>query len=396
MRNESRIAGELGRRLHDALEEGPSEARRAAQRKEVEAMASLPASRSSLRWIGIAAAVGVAALLAVVVYTQLTESPEPMGFLASTETNPTTADNTRLVQFRDGSQIRLSPHTRVHVSHATRSNVTMTLDAGTVDVDIRTKGTTTWKLHAGPYTVTVHGTVFSVSWHPSLQSLSVEVERGLVSVKGPELSSAGKMLGASESLYIEEPAKRVAVEQPAPAPAEPALEEELEDDPGVTPEDKPKHATPAWKALCSDGKYAEAIALVEDDFEHLTKTLNQPDLWELATAARLARRGTLALTALQTYRTRFPDTARAATAAFLLGRVEMELNKQPARAAQWFQTYLKDHPDGSLAEDALGRLITAHRKAGNESAAKKAAAAYLQKYPAGTFREIALAVVSNS
>ena len=192
MTNESRIADELGKRLHEALEQGPNEARRAAQRKEVEAMVNLPAGRSPLLWIGVA----VACLVAVVLVTRLPGAPEPFEHMVGSETNPSTTDNTRLVQFRDGSQIMLSPHTRLHVSHATPGNVTMTLDAGTVDVDIRTKGTTTWKLRAGPYTVKVHGTVFSVSWNPTLQTLAVEVDSGLVGVKGPELPAAGKMLAA--------------------------------------------------------------------------------------------------------------------------------------------------------------------------------------------------------
>ncbi len=401
MTNESRIVGELGRRLHDALEEGPSEARRAAQRKEVESMASLPAGRSISVWIGVAASVAAAAIVAVVVITQLPSTPEPLEYLVGAETNPSTTDNTLLVRFKDGSLIELSPHTRVHVSHATRNNVAMTLDAGTVDVNVREKGTATWKLHAGPYTVKVHGTVFSVSWNPSLQTLAVEVDRGLVSVKGPDLSPAGKMLGASESLYVDEPEKRLAVAQQPPAPPpEPAAEEDIPveagEDPGVLTEPKPKPSTPAWQELSRAGKYKEAIALVEASFDHLVKTLNQSDLWELATTARLARSGSLAVASLQAFRTRFPDSPRAATAAFLLGRVEMELNKKPSEAAQWFQSYLKNHPDGSLAEEALGRLITAHRKAGNEPAARKAAAAYLDRYPAGTFRELALAVISNS
>jgi TolA-binding protein len=400
MRNESRIATELGKRLHDALEQGPSQARRAAQRKEVESMASLPARRSPLVWIGAAAAVTAACLVAVFLYTQLHTSSDPFEHLVGSETNPTTTDNTRLVQFRDGSQIMLSPDTRLHVSRATRDNVSLTLDAGTVDVDIRQKGTTTWKLHAGPYTVTVHGTVFSVSWKPALQALDVEVDRGLVGVKGPELTPAGKMLSASESLHVGEPDTRLALEDEPPATGEPVvdpqIEEEIDQDAGAIGESEPKHSMPAWKKLSRQGKHKEAIGLVEADFDKLVKTLSQPDLWDLATSARLARKGSLALTALQSFRSRFPGSANAATALFLLGRVEMDLEKKPAKAAQWFQKYLKDHPDGSLAEDALGRLVTAHRKAGNDAAARKAASAYLQKYPAGTYRDLALAVLSNS
>jgi TolA-binding protein len=396
MRNESRIATELGKRLHDALEQGPSQARRAAQRKEVESMASLPARRSPFVWIGAAATVTAACLVAVFLYTQLHTSSDPFEHLVGSETNPATTDNTRLVQFRDGSQIMLSPDTRLHVSRATRGNVSLTLDAGTVDVDVRQKGTTTWKLHAGPYTVTVHGTVFSVSWKPALQAIDVEVDRGLVNVKGPELTPAGKMLSASESLHVGEPDTVLALEDGPPATDGEPVEEEIEQDAGAIGESEPKPSVPVWKKLTRQGKHKEAIALVEADFDKLVKTLNQPDLWDLATSARLARKGSLALLALQSYRTRFPESANAATALFLLGRVEMDLDKKPAKAAQWFQKYLKDHPDGSLAEDALGRLVTAHSKAGNDAAARKAASTYLQKYPAGTYRDLALAVLSNS
>ena len=182
-------------------------------------------------------------------------------------------------------------------------------------------------------------------------------------------------------------------ETPAPVP-EPVSDEAIEEEVEEVPETA-KHRT-TWKDLARKGEHEKAIALVEASFGKLVKTLGQADLWELAKSARLARRGTLAVAALEAYRTRFPDSARAATAAFLLGRVEMDLNKKPAKAARWFQSYLDDSPGGSLAEEALGRLITALRKAGNEAAASKAAARYLEKYPTGTYREIALAVASNS
>ena len=42
-----------------------------------------------------------------------------------------------------------------------------------------------WLINAGPYLITVHGTVFSASWDESQQRLDVKMERGLVSVSGP-------------------------------------------------------------------------------------------------------------------------------------------------------------------------------------------------------------------
>ena len=42
-----------------------------------------------------------------------------------------------------------------------------------------------WLIDAGPYPITVHGTVFTASWDESQQRLDVKMERGLVSVTGP-------------------------------------------------------------------------------------------------------------------------------------------------------------------------------------------------------------------
>ena len=71
MRNESRIVHELGKRLHDALEEGPSRDRRNAQRKDVESMVNVPTRRSGAVRVGLAVAAGVATLVAVVLLARL-------------------------------------------------------------------------------------------------------------------------------------------------------------------------------------------------------------------------------------------------------------------------------------------------------------------------------------
>jgi TolA-binding protein len=151
-----------------------------------------------------------------------------------------------------------------------------------------------------------------------------------------------------------------------------------------------------WKKLAAEGRYEQAVAAARKvGFEKLTRTLGKGDLWELARAARFAREGELAVTALEAYRDRFAETARAGTAAFLLGRVEMEQNESPAAAARWFRTYLDEQPDGPLAEEALGRLMDAQRKAGQEAAAKKSAQVYLSKHPEGIFKDLAESLLSH-
>ena len=60
--------------------------------------------------------------------------------------------------------------------------------------------------------------------------------------------------------------------------------------------------------------------------------------------------------ALQALRRRFPGDPRARTAAFLLGRIALDLEHDPAGARAWFSTYLSEAPAGPLAGDARRRL----------------------------------------
>jgi TolA-binding protein len=240
--------------------------------------------------------------------------------------------------------------------------------------------------------------VFSVQWEPDAAELEVDVERGEVRVQGPGLDGKGTALTAGDSLRLgkSEPAEPAPqVQQMPPAPLTPPADdgEEAEE---PAQEHKPKAAAPTWKSLAAEGRYKEAMDAAEaEGFDTLLAKLGQADLWELARAARYARKGPKAVAALEAFRQRFPGSTKADTAAFLLGRVEMELNKKPGRAVQWFRAYLKQSPDGPLAEEARGRLIDAHLKSGNEAAAKQAASSYLAKHKEGVFKALAESVLAQ-
>jgi hypothetical protein len=68
----------------------------------------------------------------------------------------------------------------------------------------------------------------------------------------------------------------------------------------------------------------------------------------------------------------------------LLGRAS-----SGAEAAAWFETYLREEPQGLLAREASGRLIESYRGAGNLGAAHGAASRYLARYPDGPHAAIA-------
>ena len=97
--------------------------------------------------------------------------------------------------------------------------------------------------------------------------------------------------------------------------------------------------------------------------------------------------------ALLLIRRRFAGTSRAAVAAFSLGRLEFDKRHEHAKAAQWFGTYLKEQPAGSLAREARGRLIEATLAAGDRSRARLLAAEYLELHPGGPHAELAQRLV---
>ncbi|MDD5309948.1 MAG: hypothetical protein PHU25_21735, partial [Deltaproteobacteria bacterium] len=146
----------------------------------------------------------------------------------------------------------------------------------------------------------------------------------------------------------------------------------------------------AWKTLCDRGDFAGAMAAAQSEgLPGLLETLNMNDLWQLADAARYAKKGDVTARALLAFRSRFASSQKTRVAAFLLGRASMELTHDAAGAQRWFETYLAEDPNGPLAEEALGRLIDAGNRAGDTERARKAAVEYLKRHPGGVFTELA-------
>jgi hypothetical protein len=177
----------------------------------------------------------------------------------------------------------------------------------------------------------------------------------------------------------------------APEEPAPAAEEAPPEKPPEAPGPPAPAAVPAWKEAFQRGDHEAAVAEAEatGDIAALLRALPQDDLQHLADAARYARRVKLARLALKTMRDRFPGTVHARTAAFVLGRVAEEQVRDHREAARWFETYLREDPDGDLAEEALGRRIGACRKAGLLDEARAAATLYLKRHRGGVFEGVA-------
>jgi len=415
----------LGREVAETLGTGPDREHRAAQQQAL--LASLQAvgpARAARRPAIVAAAAAAALLLAAAAgYLLLRADPdEPLHFrvgeqLAEGQEGAwleAPAGRELGVNFSDEAHLALEQGAAGRVLESRRRRVRVGLDRGRLRMNVRQKGARTWTVEAGPYRVSVVGTEFSVAWEPVEASFEVTVRSGRVQVHGAGLHRDGVVLEPGDRLVAERgrPMTVVGAGEPEAGAAPPDEAQE----PAVAVEEDPRRdvasldtvprrarrarrgrAVPAgWRALHGEGRYAEALAVAQQQgFAELLTRLGAAELRELADTARFAGRGAEAEQALLALRERFPRDRRSRVAAFLLGRVAMDLAGRPDVAATWFETYLDEDRSGPLAEEALGRLVDARARAGQRARARAAAEQYLARYPQGVFGELARSVLKE-
>jgi len=425
MSDETKNLENIGARVADALGDGPTSARREAQRQALVKLTVQQRGGLRLRAIvPVAAAALLAAALGFVFYDAPeaeiefwvgdAASPGKMGRLMKAPENLSLP-----IRFEGGSEIELNRESVAEVRVSSQEKVLVELKDGDLRARIQGNGTTRWQVAAGPYQVTVMGTTFSVNWDARLAVLDVLVEEGVVKVSGAGLNRREIRLAAGNHLVVNENEVRLGrtgaapeiqkIETPsAPAADEPADESATEpkatvakasssrsgSTQGNQPSDRDEAAE--IRRLHAARSYAEAVDTAERaGLGRLLQSLGGDDLWKLASSARYAGRGQTALATLGALRARFSGSERARTATFLLGRTSLELNSDPGAARRWFETYLNENPNGSLAEESLGRLIDACAAAGRPDEAKRRAELYLSRHPRGSFADLARTVLAK-
>jgi TolA-binding protein len=282
-----------------------------------------------------------------------------------------TADATRALplRFSEGTQVLIRHGSRARVSGITPGGARIELASGGVDAEVAHLPGADWTFGAGPFEVTVTGTHLDVSWAPDTGKFELAVSRGSVLVRGPFIQGeqevrAGQICRVDMNRRLMELGQlgaEHAQSERAPSEVTPA--------PGIA-QPKPETAEVNTPAASSSSGAPRAVSA---------------DAWlEAARAARLAGRPDEERAALLACRRRAPGQAAAAQAAYLLGRASAA-----AEAAQWFETYLREQPQGLLAREAAGRLIESYRAAGNTGAALTAASRYLARYPHGPHASLA-------
>ena len=324
------------------------------------------------------------------------------------------------LRFEDGTVIKLGSETRGRLGNVDGHGAQVAIENGSAHVSVVHKPKARWLINAGPYLITVHGTVFSASWDESQQRLDVKMERGLVSVSGPVTNGpisvrAGQALtvklkrsqvllrdldrddvvaslDADADADLDAPSAdltppSVALALTAPTPAVRTRVASLQAKAARQPRLK------TWTAALSAGDFDTILEDAERDIGHTLATRGTEDLAALADAARYRRHDDVARRALLAQRRRFAGSPRAADAAFFLGRLDENGGRGHGPALAWYERYLDEAPRGSYVAEALGRKMIAVEEIHGAAAARNVAEQYLRRFPRGSYAGAARALL---
>jgi hypothetical protein len=341
---------------------------------------------------------------------------------ASGAIEPTGAKEPTL-RFSDGTDVVLLDGGRGVVrtvdAHGARIGI-----SGKAKIDVVHWRGARWLFDAGPFLITVKGTSFTAEWRDADQRLEIVLKTGAVAVSGP-LSDEAIVLRAGQRLAISMREKEVVIRdidsaedtntassvgEPPSAMAADNVPPSLRDAPpsekaahrpalqptalaaGPAAASSPAAARRSWTAELAGGHFAIILQQAEQrGLETSLAEVSSEDLAALADAARYSRREDVARRALAAQRRRFPGSARASDAAFLLGRLE-ETAQHPELALGWYERCLAESARGTYTSEALGRKMTVVQRLYGAARARPIAEEYLQKFGDGTYAAAARAL----
>lgn len=321
-------------------------------------------------------------------------------------------DEETVIAFSDGSQVRLTAGAQARVLSTGVHGARMVIERGNVRADVVPRARNDWWVVGGPFEIHVTGTSFDARWEPDREELRIVMHEGHVEVQGGCLSpvrslskgdsatiSCAPKTAATTGTRPELTVPRAAPSIAAVAPVAPSTGQSVEAPPArksnpTKPVETSAAAPPSWRAWAKLGAYKEALAAAEQEgFDTLCATLSVGELLELATTARLAGNMVHASEAYSAVRGRFSGTDGAAMAAFHLGQIAFDGAHSYPEAHRWFTTYLSERPSGTLAAEALGRLMEAEQRVGDLTAARVTASTYVQRYPTGAHARLARSIL---
>lgn len=334
----------------------------------------------SVRRAGWALALASALLGAALVFVLMRRAEPPvLHFADGRDVSQSFGSVASPVLFDDGSRIELGNSARLDLLESTPRAFALALRTGEARFSVKPGGPRTWKIECGPVTVEVVGTQFTLTRDDA--RLRVSVEHGAVIVSGAPVPDHVVRLGASDTIVIAlsraEAATSGAVAraaEPAPAPEERVAPVASAAGSAVALERRAPPLPAAAAPIADAG--AQVITSLEPPVTARTWLARADD-------ARVAGRFEQAAQILETVVTTYGSDPSAPLAEFSLGRLYLDSLGNPALAATHFSRALTRGLPAALSQDAYARLVEAHAKAGNASAANEVAERYRAQYPMG-------------
>lgn len=309
-------------------------------------------------------------------------------------------DKSLPIEFSDGTTIGLAPKSRARVLEVGQQGAHIVLESGASKIHVIPRESSHWQVSAGPFLVQVVGTSFDVEWGPDDDLFVLKLHKGKVNLSGCVFGE-GRSVVAGETVRASCKSRHYEI---ATLAAEQAHLEETRAEPSATPPTSATNAVdetpqapdsgsvrpPSWQQLARDGKFKQAVdAASAQGFDDALASASAGDLSLLGDAARFSGKPDLAIAAYEKLRSRYPGTARAATAAYSLARTHFDQRRAFGQAAHWFQQYLQEQPAGPLAREARGRLMESLNNSGDKAGARRMAETYLRRYPDGPHAALA-------
>lgn len=333
----------------------------------------------------------------------------------------TAPDKIETIRFAGGHLFEFAAQTKARVVKSSSGQIIVDVEKGDVLANVVPGSGLAWTVRAGPYEVSVKGTIFSVHWDEAAAVLAVTVDRGKVAVHGPGMDAEGVYLSTGKSLTADSNRNSVTLGQQIAAVSESlsidedksTIDTDASETGVVLPVDtntdnwseseisaasavRKSGLSADWQGMYTAKDFQGILDLAEKKgIGGLKRRLARDELWIVANAARYTRNRKMADDLFSTFRDRFPKSRQSQTAAFLLAKSALEQGYLPD-AKRWFEVYASESPDGPLAEEALGRLIQIYRKLGDNPKAVRAARYYLDKYDGGYFTKQARVVVEKN
>ncbi|HVT07968.1 MAG TPA: FecR domain-containing protein, partial [Polyangia bacterium] len=122
------------------------------------------------------------------------------------------------VVFSEGTTFQLMPGTRGKLRAVARDGAHFAVEHGTASFGVTPSRDHQWLVEAGPFLVTVKGTVFTVSWDSSAERFELRLRQGHVLVTGPVVNG-GIALRAGQRLVVSLPRAETVITEDKPAVA---------------------------------------------------------------------------------------------------------------------------------------------------------------------------------